>query len=58
MGGVIILLGLLISVLCWADLANINILFCIYIAVSFGLLGAFDDYKKIKYGNSRVFHQS
>jgi len=52
MGGVIILLGLLISVLCWGDLSNINILFCIFIAVSFGLLGAFDDYKKIKHSNA------
>ena len=52
MGGVIILLGLLISVLLWADLSNLNILFCIYIAISFGLLGAFDDYKKIRYSNS------
>ena len=52
MGGVIILLGLIISVLCWGDLSNINILFCLYIAISFGLLGAFDDYKKIKYSNS------
>ena len=43
MGGVIILLGLLISVLCWGDLSNINILFCLYIAISFGLLGALDD---------------
>ena len=52
MGGVIILLGLLISVLCWSDLSNINILFCIYIAISFGLLGAYDDYKKIRFTNS------
>ena len=52
MGGVIILLGLLISVLFWADLSNINILFCLYIAVSFGILGALDDYKKIKQNNS------
>ena len=52
MGGIIILLGLLVSVLCWADLSNINILFCIYIAISFGLLGAYDDYKKIKFTNS------
>ena len=52
MGGVIILFGLLISVFCWGDLSNINILFCIYIAISFGLLGAYDDYKKIKYSNS------
>ncbi len=52
MGGVIILFGLLISVICWGDLSNINILFCIYISVSFGILGAFDDYKKIKQSNS------
>ena len=52
MGGVIILFGLLISVFCWGDLSNINILFCVYIVISFGLLGAFDDYKKIKYSNS------
>ncbi len=52
MGGVIILIGLLISVLFWGDLTNIYVLFCIYIVLSFGLLGAFDDYKKIKHGNS------
>ena len=52
MGGVIILLSLLISVLCWGDLSNVNILFCLYIAISFGLLGAFDDYKKIKQSHS------
>ena len=52
MGGVIILLGLLISVIFWADLTNINILFCIFIAISFGLLGAYDDYKKIRHSNS------
>ena len=52
MGGVIILFGLLLSVLFWGNLSNINILFCVYIAISFGLLGALDDYKKIKYNNS------
>jgi phospho-N-acetylmuramoyl-pentapeptide-transferase len=52
MGGVIILLGLLVSVMFWADLSNISILFCIYITVSYGLLGLLDDYKKIKYNNS------
>ena len=46
MGGLIILFGLLVSVLCWGDLSNISILFCIYISISFGLLGAMDDYKK------------
>ena len=52
MGGVIILIGLLISVIFWGDLTNIYVLFCLYIVLSFGLLGAFDDYKKIKQGNS------
>ena len=52
MGGIIILLGLVVSVLLWADLKNIYILFCLYIVLSFGLLGAFDDYQKIKNSNS------
>ena len=52
MGGVIILFGLLLSVLFWADLFNKNILFCVYIVITFGLLGALDDYKKIKHNNS------
>ena len=52
MGGVIILFGLLVSVLFWGNLSNVSILFCIYITISFGLLGALDDYKKIKLNNS------
>ena len=52
MGGLIILFGLLVSVIFWADLSNINILFCVYIAITFGLLGAYDDFKKIKFSNS------
>ncbi len=52
MGGVIILFGLLVAVIFWGDLSNKNILFCLYIVVSFGLLGALDNYKKIKHNNS------
>ena len=52
MGGVIILIGLLFSVFLWSDLSNIYILFCIYILISFGALGALDDFKKIKDNNS------
>ena len=70
MGGVIILIGIIVSVLLWADLTNIYILFCLYITSSFGILGAYDDYKKIINSNSsgissklkivirREFHQS
>ena len=52
MGGVLILLGLFSSVLLWSDLSSIYVLFLLFIALSFGLLGAYDDYKKIKYKNS------
>ena len=52
MGGVIILIGLIVAVLLWADLTNIYILFCLYIVTTFGLLGAYDDYKKIKTNSS------
>ena len=52
MGGVLILLGLFSSVLLWADLSSIYILFLLFISLSYGLLGAYDDYKKIKYKNS------
>ena len=52
MGGVLILIGLFAGILLWGDLKNIYILFLIYIVGSYGLLGAFDDYKKVKYKNS------
>ena len=52
MGGVLILLGLFSSVLLWSDLSSVYILFLLFISLSFGLLGAYDDYKKIKYKNS------
>jgi len=52
MGGVIILLGVFSGVLLWGDLSNPYNWFLIYIAGSFGLLGAYDDYMKIKKNHS------
>jgi len=52
MGGLMILLGVFSGVLLWGDLSNHYNWFLIYIAGSFGLLGAFDDYQKIKKNNS------
>ena len=52
MGGVLILIGLFSGIILWGDLTNIYIWFLIYIVGSYGLLGAFDDYKKVKYKNS------
>jgi len=52
MGGLMILLGVFSGVLLWGDLSNPYNWFLIYIAGTFGLLGAYDDYKKIKKNNS------
>jgi len=52
MGGVLILLGLFSGILLWGNLSSHYIWFLLFIVTSFGLLGAYDDYKKIKYKNS------
>ena len=52
MGGVLLLIGLFSGVFLWGDLTSSYIWFLIFIVTSFGLLGAYDDYKKIKYKNS------
>ncbi|OGV50979.1 MAG: phospho-N-acetylmuramoyl-pentapeptide-transferase [Lentisphaerae bacterium GWF2_52_8] len=48
MGGIIILLCILISVLLWARLDNIYVLLLIFTMLSLGLIGYIDDYLKIK----------
>ncbi len=52
MGGVLILIGLFFGILLWGDLNNLYIWFLIYIVGTYGILGAYDDYKKIKHKNS------
>ena len=52
MGGVLILAGLFSSILLWGNLSSPYIWVLIFIVTSFGLLGAYDDYKKIKFSNS------
>ena len=52
MGGVLILLGLFAGILLWGDLTSSYIWFLLFIVTCFGILGAYDDYKKIKYKNS------
>ena len=48
MGGMLILISLFISILFWADLSS-NIVWLIFsITILFGLIGAFDDYNKLK----------
>jgi len=52
MGGLMILLGVFSGVLLWGDLSSPYNWFLIYVAGSFGLLGAYDDFQKIKKNNS------
>jgi len=52
MGGALILTGLFSGTLLWGDLFNPYVWFLIFIVASFGLLGAYDDYRKIKFKNS------
>ena len=53
MGGVLILIGLFVGVFLWADLYNPYNWLLIFITFSFGILGAFDDFNKIKNNNSK-----
>jgi len=52
MGGLLILAGLFTGTFLWGDLTNPYMWFLIFIVGSFGILGAYDDYKKIKNNNS------
>ena len=53
MGGLLILIGLFFGVFLWSDLNNPYNWLLFFITFSFGILGAFDDYKKIKNKNSK-----
>ncbi len=52
MGGLMILIGIIVSTLLWADLKNIYIWIVLFVCSSSGLLGFLDDYLKIKLKNS------
>jgi phospho-N-acetylmuramoyl-pentapeptide-transferase len=47
MGGFLILLALTVSTLLWADLANAYVWIVLAVTVGFGLIGFFDDYRKL-----------
>lgn len=47
MGGVMILAGLLVGTLLWADLSNVYIWALILVTAGYGLLGFMDDYAKV-----------
>src|SRR5437868_10368112 len=47
MGGFLILLALSVSTLLWADLGNGYVWVVLFVTVSYGGIGFFDDYKKL-----------
>ena len=53
MGGFLILLGLIVSTLLWADLANGYVWVTLFVTIGFGAIGFFDDYKKLTKRSSR-----
>ena len=52
MGGVLIILSVLISLLLWSDLKNNFVWIGVFTIISFGTIGLIDDYKKIKLNSS------
>ena len=51
MGGVLILIGIAISTLLWADLSNRFIWAVLWVTLGFGVVGWVDDYRKVVYKN-------
>ncbi|ESR27334.1 phospho-N-acetylmuramoyl-pentapeptide-transferase [Lutibaculum baratangense] len=47
MGGLMILTGLVVSVLLWANLANPYVWIVLFVTLGFGLIGFYDDYLKV-----------
>jgi len=53
MGGVMILLSVAVATLLWADLHNRYVWIVLAVLVSFGVIGFYDDYKKLVLKDSR-----
>jgi phospho-N-acetylmuramoyl-pentapeptide-transferase len=53
MGGVLILIGIAISTLLWADLSNRFIWAVLWVTLGFGIVGWVDDYRKVVYKNPK-----
>ena len=53
MGGLLILVSITFSTLCWADLTNRYVLVVLLVTLLFGVIGLVDDYKKVIYNNPK-----
>ena len=64
MGGVIIIISIVLSTVLWADILNKNIWILLFVILSFGAIGFYDDYKKFILsssngisGKTKLFYQ-
>ena len=55
MGGVMILSGITVSTLLWANLANHYVWIVLLVTVGFGMIGLYDDYLKVSRTSTRGF---
>ena len=53
MGGAMIIVAVVVSTLLWADIRNHYVWIAVFVTASFGLIGFVDDYRKLKFGNSK-----
>jgi phospho-N-acetylmuramoyl-pentapeptide-transferase len=53
MGGALILIAVGLSTLLWSDLSNAHVWLVLGVTLATGVIGGIDDYKKLRYGNSR-----
>ncbi|MFN4262854.1 MAG: phospho-N-acetylmuramoyl-pentapeptide-transferase [Thioalkalivibrionaceae bacterium] len=53
MGGLMILVALVVATVLWTDLSNRYVWLVLGTTVAFGAVGGYDDYLKLRYGNSR-----
>lgn len=53
MGGVLILLCTAFSVFLWMDFSNLSVWLVLNLFMGFGLIGFYDDYRKLRFGNSK-----
>ncbi|MBZ0217353.1 MAG: phospho-N-acetylmuramoyl-pentapeptide-transferase [Fimbriimonadaceae bacterium] len=55
MGGLMILSGIVVSTLLWANLGNAYVWVVLFVTVSFGAIGLYDDYLKVTRATSNGF---
>jgi phospho-N-acetylmuramoyl-pentapeptide-transferase len=53
MGGVLIIFALSLTTLLWVDLTNTHVWIILLVTLWFGMIGAYDDYRKIRKQNSK-----